>query len=45
VKKDDPATVPDDVDSDPAKDADEGSDWSDEGGATVSGPASDPDAS
>jgi hypothetical protein len=29
----------DDVQSDPAKDDDEGGDWSDEGGATPSGPA------
>ncbi|MCW2691291.1 MAG: hypothetical protein JWR37_6181 [Mycobacterium sp.] len=32
-----------DVESDPAKDTDEGSDWSDEGGATPSGPAADTD--
>jgi hypothetical protein len=30
-----------DVESDPAKGADERSDWSDEGGATPSGPAED----
>jgi hypothetical protein len=29
----------DDVQSDPAKDTDEGSDWSEEGGATPTGPA------
>lgn len=29
----------DDVESDPAKSAEEGADWSDEGGATPSGPA------
>jgi hypothetical protein len=33
----------DDVASDPAKGAVEGSDWSDEGGATPSGPAEDTD--
>ena len=35
----------DDVDSDPAKGTEDGSDWSDEGGATSSGPAEDSDAS
>lgn len=30
-----------DVQSDPAKGAEEGSDWSDEGGATPTGPADD----
>ncbi len=30
----------DDVESDPAKGAEDGADWSDEGGATPSGPAS-----
>ncbi len=34
-----PEEAPDDVQSDPAKGADEGVDWSDEGGATPSGPA------
>lgn len=29
----------DDVQSDPAKDTDDGSDWSEEGGATPAGPA------
>ena len=33
----------DDVQSDPAKGADERSDWSDEGGATPTGPAGDTD--
>lgn len=33
----------DDVESDPAKGAGERSDWSDEGGATPSGPAEDTD--
>ena len=33
----------DDVQSDPAKGADERSDWSDEGGATPTGPAEDTD--
>ena len=33
----------DDVQSDPAKGAEERSDWSDEGGATPSGPAEDTD--
>jgi len=33
----------DDVESDPAKGAGERSDWSDEGGATPSGPAGDTD--
>lgn len=35
----------DDVQSDPSKGADDGADWSDEGGATPSGPAADTDAS
>jgi hypothetical protein len=35
----------DDVQSDPAKGADNRSDWSDEGGATPSGPAQDTDDS
>ena len=34
-----PEDADDDVVSDPAKDAGEGGDWSDEGGATPSGPA------
>lgn len=34
----------DDVESDPAKGADDRSDWSDEGGATPSGPAGDSDS-
>ncbi len=34
-----PEEAGDDVQSDPAKGADEGVDWSDEGGATPSGPA------
>ena len=34
-----PKDADDDVQSDPAKGADEGVDWSDEGGATPSGPA------
>ena len=33
----------DDVESDPAKGAEDRSDWSDEGGATPSGPAEDAD--
>jgi hypothetical protein len=33
------ADADDDVLSDPSKGSDEGSDWSDEGGATPSGPA------
>ena len=33
----------DDVQSDPAKGAEDRSDWSDEGGATPSGPAEDTD--
>jgi hypothetical protein len=37
MKKDDPAD--DDVQSDPAKGDEDGGDWSDEGGATPSGPA------
>jgi hypothetical protein len=50
VKKDEPETTEasaadDDVESDPAKGADGPSDWSDEGGATPSGPAGDTDAS
>ena len=48
MKKDKPDTAEtdvgstgadDDVESDPAKGAEEGVDWSDEGGATPSGPA------
>ena len=34
-----PKDADDDVQSDPAKGAEEGGDWSDEGGATRSGPA------
>ena len=34
-----PSDADDDVESDPAKGAEEGADWSDEGGATPSGPA------
>jgi hypothetical protein len=34
-----PENADDDVVSDPAKDAGDGGDWSDEGGATPSGPA------
>jgi hypothetical protein len=34
-----------DVQSDPAKDAETGSDWTDEGGATPQGPANAEDAS
>ena len=34
-----PQEADDDVQSDPAKGADDGADWSDEGGATPSGPA------
>ena len=34
-----PQKADDDVQSDPAKGADDGADWSDEGGATPSGPA------
>ena len=34
-----PKEAADDVQSDPAKGAEEGVDWSDEGGATPSGPA------
>jgi hypothetical protein len=34
-----PKGADDDVQSDPAKGAEEGGDWSDEGGATPSGPA------
>lgn len=34
-----PGGADDDVESDPAKGADDGADWSDEGGATPSGPA------
>jgi hypothetical protein len=45
VNKDKPAAARDDVESDPAKGDDDGSDWSDEGGATPKGPASDTDAS
>lgn len=37
-------TAEDDVISDPSKGAEEKSDWSDEGGATPSGPAEDTDA-
>lgn len=36
-----PDGVEDDVISDPGKDDDTGSDWSDEGGATEQGPATD----
>ncbi len=36
--------VDDDVESDPAKDADTGSEWADEGGAIDDGPATDPEA-
>lgn len=52
MKKDNPDTVEsdngpagadDDVLSDPAKGSDDRSDWSDEGGATPSGPAEDTD--
>jgi hypothetical protein len=35
-----PKDADDDVESDPAKGTEEGVDWSDEGGATPSGPAS-----
>ncbi|WP_264068572.1 hypothetical protein [Mycolicibacterium komossense] len=42
MKKD---SAPDDVDSDPAKGADDRTDWADEGGATAEGPASDTDDS
>ena len=35
-----PKDTDDDVQSDPAKGSDDRSDWSDEGGATPSGPAS-----
>jgi hypothetical protein len=50
VKKDEPETTEtsgsgQDVESDPAKGADGRSDWTDEGGATPSGPAEDTDAS
>ncbi len=34
-----------DVESDPAKDAETGSEWADEGGAIDDGPATDPEAS
>ena len=34
-----PENADDDVVSDPAKDSGDGADWSDEGGATPSGPA------
>jgi hypothetical protein len=34
-----PPDADDDVESDPAKGAEEGVDWSDEGGATPAGPA------
>lgn len=34
-----PSGADDDVQSDPAKGAEEGVDWSDEGGATAGGPA------
>ena len=34
----------DDVESDPAKDAETGSEWADEGGAIDDGPATDPEA-
>lgn len=34
-----PSEADDDVESDPAKGAEEGVDWSDEGGATPGGPA------
>jgi hypothetical protein len=52
MKKDSPETTEsdagadaaeDDVVSDPGKGADEKSDWSDEGGATETGPAEDSD--
>lgn len=36
--------VKDDVESDPAKDAETGSEWADEGGAIDDGPATDPEA-
>ncbi|MET0757770.1 MAG: hypothetical protein ABWY39_07410 [Mycobacterium sp.] len=39
-----PEGAEDDVQSDPAKGGDEKADWSDEGGATPSGPAQDTDA-
>ncbi|MFZ0831949.1 MAG: hypothetical protein WAM92_02460 [Mycobacterium sp.] len=38
-----PQGVNDDVESDPAKDTESGSDWSDEGGATAAGPSADSD--
>jgi hypothetical protein len=38
-----PAGADDDVQSDPAKGSDDRVDWSDEGGATPSGPAEDTD--
>jgi hypothetical protein len=52
VSKDDPTTkqtgagepgAPGDVESDPSKDVDEGSDWTDEGGATTGGPSTNED--
>jgi len=52
VSKEDPITketdagpkgADDDVESDPAKEAETGSDWSDEGGATPGGPSTDID--
>ena len=39
-----PEGADDDVQSDPAKGSDDRADWSDEGGATPSGPAQDTDA-
>jgi hypothetical protein len=45
VDKHSAAETPKDVDSDPAKGAEDRSDWSDEGGATPEGPAGNEDAS
>jgi hypothetical protein len=42
-KKPDGPDTEEDVESDPAKGAGDRSDWSDEGGATPSGPAEDTD--
>ena len=38
-----PQGADDDVETDPAKDTERGSDWSDEGGATPAGPSTDTD--
>lgn len=38
-----PQGADDDVETDPAKDTERGSDWSDEGGATRAGPSTDTD--